>query len=164
MVREVTAAVMIEKYGINLTFLLLFASFLFSFFIFVFFYLLRIITATIEYLNNNIGFKLKNKSIARRSTINTRIRTATPRSNSNTRTAYGEGYRIKEESNRMMRVTARWNQARRYGSSNSNNKRVQTRTSSDGVTRCSSNNKLARAATGSPDLARATAIEQRSQH
>ena len=145
MVRGAAVAVMVEKYGINLTFLLLFASFLFSFFIFVFFYLLRIITATIEYLNNNIGFKLKNKSIARRSTINTRIRTATPRSN-------------------MMRVTARWNQARRYGSSNSNNKRVQTRTSSDGVTRCSSNNKLARAATGSPDLARATAIEQRSQH
>ena len=36
-VREVAAAVMIEKYRINLTFLLLFAPFLFSFFIFALF-------------------------------------------------------------------------------------------------------------------------------
>ena len=36
-VREVAAAVMIEKYRINLTFPLLFAPFLFSFFIFVLF-------------------------------------------------------------------------------------------------------------------------------
>ena len=51
MVRGVIAVVMIEKYGINLTFHLLFASFLFSSFIFVSFYLLRIITVvTIEYL------------------------------------------------------------------------------------------------------------------
>jgi len=49
MVREVTAVVIIEKCGINLTFLLLFASFLCSFFIFVFFYLLHIITGD-EYL------------------------------------------------------------------------------------------------------------------
>ena len=33
MVRKVTAVVMVEKYGTNLTFLLLFASFLFSFFV-----------------------------------------------------------------------------------------------------------------------------------
>ena len=50
MVREVLAAVMFEKYRFNLTFLLLFASFLYPFFIFVFFYLLRMYYYSDEYL------------------------------------------------------------------------------------------------------------------
>ena len=70
MVREAAVAVTVEKYGINLTFLLLFASFLFSFsfVIFVFFYFIYYVLYSDDRIPNNNGLK-RNKTIQRHGAI-----------------------------------------------------------------------------------------------
>ena len=102
MVREASAEVMIEKYRINLTFLLLFASLLFSFFIFVLFLLLQR-RSGLPYDNviNTRGIKQGGAVVVAATTATA---TTTTTNAFEQRLSYGEGYCTIIIFNKSMRI------------------------------------------------------------